>query len=88
MDYQVGITYEKLLQPKKAIDTYNQILVQENTLGTNATPGLKAVFEMSRWRIGFLGWQSKAEADIHSFADSTIINPLQETNIQSDTITQ
>ena len=88
VDYQVGITYEKLLQPKKAIDTYNQILVQENTLGTNATPGLKAVFEMSRWRIGYLGWQSKAEADIHSFADSTIINPLQETNIQSETITQ
>ncbi|MEJ0091171.1 MAG: hypothetical protein WDM80_15685 [Limisphaerales bacterium] len=88
MDYQAGITYERLLQPQKAVDTYSQILTHEMAAGTNATPGLKAVFEVSRWRIGFLGWQSKAEADIHAFADSTIVNPLPETNIPSETITQ
>jgi len=88
VDYQVGITYEKLLQPQKAIDTYNQILTRETALGTNATPGLKAVFEMSRWRIGFLGWQNKAVADIQSFADPSAVDSLSATNNPSETITQ
>jgi len=61
VDYQVGITYERLSQPVKATETYNKILARENELGTNASPGLKAVVDMARWRVGFLAWQSKAE---------------------------
>jgi hypothetical protein len=30
-------------------------------LGTNLSPGLKSVVEMSRWRLNFLEWQSRAE---------------------------
>ncbi|HEY5234494.1 MAG TPA: tetratricopeptide repeat protein [Verrucomicrobiae bacterium] len=69
VDYQMGMTYEKLLQPQKAIDTYNQILARETEVGTNATPGLKAVFDMARWRAGFIGWQTNAEAIDHSLAE-------------------
>jgi tetratricopeptide (TPR) repeat protein len=70
VNYQMGMTYEKLLQPKKAVDTYNQILARETEVGTNATPGLKAVFDMARWRVGFIKWQTHAEAIDHSLAES------------------
>jgi tetratricopeptide (TPR) repeat protein len=61
VQYQIGLTYERLAQPQKAIETYNEILKHESVLSTNATPGQKAVFGMARWRAGFLGWQSQAE---------------------------
>ncbi|HEX4343149.1 MAG TPA: tetratricopeptide repeat protein, partial [Verrucomicrobiae bacterium] len=69
--YQVGITYERLLQPAKAADTYNQILAREKDLGTNATPGLKEVLDMARWRVGFLQWQSNAQVASQSIAPIT-----------------
>jgi len=61
VDYQIGITYERLLQPQKAVDTYNQIFSLESDLGTNSSPDLQTVFDMSRWRTNFLGWQTKVE---------------------------
>jgi TolA-binding protein len=61
VDYQIGITYERLLQPQKAVDTYNQIFSLESVLGTNSTPDLQTVFDMSRWRTNFLSWQTKVE---------------------------
>jgi hypothetical protein len=66
----MGMTYEKLLQPQKATDAYNEILARETEVGTNATPGLKAVFDMARWRIGFIKWQTNAEAIDHSLTES------------------
>jgi hypothetical protein len=30
-------------------------------LGTNSTPDLQTVFDMSRWRTNFLSWQTKVE---------------------------
>jgi len=73
VDYQMGMTYEKLLQPQKAVDAYNQILARETEVGTNATPGLKAVFDMARWRVGFINWQTNAEAVDHSLAESATV---------------
>jgi len=70
VNYQMGMTYEKLLQPQKATDTYNQILARETEVGTNTTPGLKAVFDMARWRIGFIKWQTNAETIDHSLIES------------------
>jgi tetratricopeptide (TPR) repeat protein len=60
--YQVGMTYERLLQPEKAGETYSTILQREQAAGTNVSLGLKAVFDMARWRKDFIQWQSKAEA--------------------------
>jgi tetratricopeptide (TPR) repeat protein len=77
VDYQMGMTYEKLLQPQKAVDTYNQILARETEVGTNATPGLKAVFDMARWRLGFIQWQTNAEAVDHSLAASAAASAAQ-----------
>jgi tetratricopeptide (TPR) repeat protein len=61
VEYQIGITYERLMQPQKAVDTYNQIFSLEDALGTNSTPNLQTVFDMSRWRTNFLSWQTKVE---------------------------
>jgi hypothetical protein len=53
---------ERLSQPEKAIDKYQEILERQADAGTNATPGLKAVFEMAQWRVKFLQWHDKAES--------------------------
>lgn len=59
--YQIAITYERLWQPMKAADTYAQILNHEKELARTASPGLKSIFEMARWRMNLIDWQSKAE---------------------------
>ncbi len=66
--YQMGLSYEKLLQPQKAVDAYNQILARETQVGTNASPGMQAVFDMAQWRINFLKWQTNAQAVDQSLA--------------------
>lgn len=68
VQYQIGMTYEHLMQPEKAIETYGNILARETEVGTNATPGLKTVFDMARWRAGFVQWQVKADNLNHSLA--------------------
>jgi tetratricopeptide (TPR) repeat protein len=83
VDYQLGMTYEKLLQPQKAIEAYNEILARETETGTNATPGLKAVFDMARWRVGFIKWQTNAEALDHSLAKAALA-AIDSTNFQTN----
>jgi tetratricopeptide (TPR) repeat protein len=61
VNYQVAITYEKLLQPASAIETYRAITNAAPQLGTNAAPGLKAVAGMAQWRLDYLLWQGRAE---------------------------
>jgi tetratricopeptide (TPR) repeat protein len=61
VDYQVGITYEKLLQSSNAIAAYRSITNAAPTLGTNASPSLKAVADMAQWRLDFLQFQGRAE---------------------------
>ncbi|HUA39708.1 MAG TPA: tetratricopeptide repeat protein [Candidatus Sulfopaludibacter sp.] len=61
VQYQIGIIYERLLQPQKAVETYNSILQRESDLGTNASPDLQTVCDMARWRASFLKWQGGAE---------------------------
>jgi tetratricopeptide (TPR) repeat protein len=62
VQYQIGLTYERLSQPQKALETYQDICKREPDLGTNAAPGLTEIIEMARWRSGFLQWQDKADA--------------------------
>jgi tetratricopeptide (TPR) repeat protein len=70
--YQIGMTYERLWQPQKATEIYNQIVSRENELDSNAPPSLKAIIDMSRWRIGFIQWQSNAENANHSLHDTNL----------------
>ena len=61
VNYQVGITYEKLLQSDHAIAAYRVITNSAATLGTNVSPGLKAVVDMAKWRLDYLQWSARAE---------------------------
>jgi tetratricopeptide (TPR) repeat protein len=85
VDYQMGMTYEKLLQPQKAVETYNGILGRENETGTNTTPALKAVFDMARWRINFIQWQTNAEATDHSLLTVAAGAANSATNLPTST---
>jgi tetratricopeptide (TPR) repeat protein len=69
--YQMGLTYEKLSQPQKAADTYNKILACESQVGTNATPGMQAVFDMAQWKVNFLKWQQNAQTVDQALAAAT-----------------
>ncbi len=75
--YQVGMSYEHLEQPAKAIQTYDRLLRREAELGTNATPGLKAVLDMARWRRGFLGWETNAEVTVTLLRTNSLAVPVK-----------
>jgi tetratricopeptide (TPR) repeat protein len=61
--YQVALTYEKLLQPRLAMEAYRNVLTNSAAgLGTNLTPNLKAITDMAAWRLNFLEWSGRAEA--------------------------
>jgi TolA-binding protein len=74
VNYQIGMTYERLWQPQKAAETYLEILSHEKELATNSSPSLKAVFEMARWRANYLDWQSKAEEANRRFQITSTTN--------------
>ena len=78
--YQMAATYEQLMQPQKAIETYGAILAREAEVGTNMTPSLQAMFDMTRWRQNFVKWQGKAVSMQQSFANSTDVSGGSETN--------
>lgn len=61
--YQMGLAYERLQQPAKAGEMYAQVLQREaEATGTNATPNLRTVVEMARWRRDNLTWLQNATA--------------------------
>lgn len=65
--YQVGVTYEKLLQPALAMEAYHNVLTNAVPLtATNLSPSLKAVVDMAGWRLNFLEWNARAEVFNHS----------------------
>jgi tetratricopeptide (TPR) repeat protein len=78
--YQMATTYEQLMQPQKAIETYGAILAREAEVGTNMTPSLQAVFDMAHWRQNFVKWQGKAKSDEQAFADLVPAPFNSETN--------
>lgn len=60
--YQMGLVYERLQQPEKAVETYGNILRREPEIAaTDRTPSLDTVLDMARWRKDHLQWQLKAE---------------------------
>lgn len=70
LKYQIGMTYERLLQPEMATQNYSNIVTRQTDLGTNASPGLKAIVEMAQWRIKFIQWQSNADNVNKALSDS------------------
>jgi hypothetical protein len=77
------VTYEKLAQPEKAVETYNAILARETEVGTNASAALQAVFDMAQWRLKFVQWQTNAENVDHAIVLSGKATPAVTTNLQT-----
>ncbi|MBI5385972.1 MAG: tetratricopeptide repeat protein [Verrucomicrobia bacterium] len=79
--YQIGVSYERLDQPFKAIETYTNLLGHERELGTNAAPNLKTIFDMARWRRDYINWHSRAEVMRRDLwrGPSTVSEPLPPT---------
>jgi tetratricopeptide (TPR) repeat protein len=59
--YQAGLVLERLGQPVKAQNYYDQILQHAPQSGAAVSPSLKTVLEMAAWRKDFLTWQVKTE---------------------------
>ncbi len=79
--YQIGLIFERLRQPAKAAESFTQILAREKDLDATASPALKTVVEMARWRKDYLGWQSRAEAAVPPPPPAPVTNaPPQAVN--------
>ncbi len=61
VNYQIGLTFERLQQPVRAIDQYASIVKRESEVTTNAAPSLRTILDMARWRQQHLAWQTNAE---------------------------
>lgn len=84
VEYQMGLTYEKLSQPQEAREIYKKIVARESEVGTNATPGMQAVFDMAKWRMDFLKWETNAQAADFSLAatpDATSRRTISTNNL-------
>lgn len=62
VSYQIGLVYERLRQPAKAIESFEQVEQLGKTVGKNpATQNLVTIVEMAGWRRQHLEWTGKAE---------------------------
>lgn len=62
--YQIGLIYEKMHQPVKALESYGRIAARKKELDSTASPSLKTVLDMAQWRTEFIQWQGPAERSI------------------------
>jgi tetratricopeptide (TPR) repeat protein len=66
--YQIGLVYERLKQPRQAVDYYTRLLERQPELvAEQANASLLALVEMARWRKDYLTWLEQAETRIQAF---------------------
>lgn len=65
--YQIGLTFERLDQPSKAMEYYARILGRDKDLGIDPAPSLKTIMDMAKWRNSFLEWNVLTEAKARDF---------------------
>jgi len=74
--YQVGLVYERLQQPDKATETYVRIVGREKELASAASPGLKTLVDMAKWRMDFIHWQTRAERTSYTNLQAIAVSPM------------
>ncbi len=78
--YQVGLVFERLRQPAKAVEAYEGIIAREAELSTNAVnPNLLMLMDMAKWRKNYLSWQSRVETDARNLAPHPILTNVMAT---------
>ena len=58
--YQIGLVYENLKNPPKALEMYEKIVARQKEVKT-PTPSLNAVLEMAAWRKKNIDWEAAAK---------------------------
>jgi len=75
--YQIGLAFEKLEQPQRAMEVYQKVLECEKKIGAKATPAQKLVFDMARWRLEQSKWTSQSVIKTgnltSAFTNSTVL---------------
>jgi tetratricopeptide (TPR) repeat protein len=74
VSYQIGLTFERLEQPAKALEQYSQILRRNSEVSTNSNPSLAAIIEMAAWRKEYLAWQTNMNVAAGAFRPATQTN--------------
>ena len=74
--YQMGLIYERLRQPAKAVDRYSAIAARQKDLGSGTSPGLQTIVEMAKWRSQVLAWQAEVEQFGLNNAQTNALSPL------------
>lgn len=85
--YQLGLVFERLNQPAKAIEYYDNITRREKEV-KNAAPSLKVVIEMARWRKDFIAWRLKSETANLEFRETVGDTALVRTSTPPATLIQ
>jgi tetratricopeptide (TPR) repeat protein len=74
--YQIGLVYERLQQPQKAVETYQRIITRQKELASDAPSGVKTVLDMAIWRHDFINWNTQAERYSQTNALNVTPKPL------------
>ena len=81
VQYQIGLVYERLEQPSKAVEAYDGVLLHASELkGRPVTPSQSEVVEMARWRKDFLQWNRTARVSSMNLQSRTGVPPLASPN--------
>jgi tetratricopeptide (TPR) repeat protein len=83
--YQIGLIYERLLQPAKAMEKFDAILAREKEItAANPSPGLKTILDLVRWRKDHLVWQGRTEVAVQALR----LSPMLSTNTNAPSQTK
>ena len=73
--YQVGLIYDHLQQPAKAVEQFEKVIAREKEIAVATdSPSLITVLEMAQWRKQNMGWQSRTEVAVLSLKMPTLLS--------------
>ena len=73
--YQVGLIYDHLQQPAKALEQFEKVIAREKEIAVATdSPSLITVLEMAQWRKQNMGWQSRTEVAVLSLKMPTLLS--------------
>ena len=72
--YQIGLIYERLSQPQKAVEKFDAILARQKALAdVDLPPSVKTVIEMAKWRKEQIVWRDRAEVAVQALRLSPVV---------------
>jgi tetratricopeptide (TPR) repeat protein len=72
--YQIGLIYERLLQPGKAVEKFDAILAREKEVASGNNLSLKTIIDLARWRKDHITWQGRTEVAVQALRLSPVLS--------------